>query len=53
MVYSTCSLLPSENGKQVEKFLLSSENRFELTDEKVCWPSDGFDGFYIAQIRRK
>jgi 16S rRNA (cytosine967-C5)-methyltransferase len=53
MVYSTCSLLPSENGKQVEKFLLSSENRFELTEEKICWPSEGFDGFYIAQIKKK
>lgn len=53
MVYSTCSLLPSENGKQVEKFLLSNENKFELTDEKICWPSDGFDGFYIAQIKKK
>ncbi|HMG93533.1 MAG TPA: methyltransferase domain-containing protein [Chryseolinea sp.] len=53
MVYSTCSILPSENGKQVEKFLHASENKFELLDEKICWPSDGFDGFYMAQIKKK
>ena len=53
MVYSTCSVLPSENGKQVEKFLLANENKFELLDEKTCWPSDGFDGFYMARIKKK
>jgi 16S rRNA (cytosine967-C5)-methyltransferase len=53
MVYSTCSILPSENGKQVEKFLLANKDKFELLDEKVCWPSEGFDGFYMARIRKK
>ena len=53
LVYSTCSILPSENGKQIETFLHANENRFELMDEKICWPSDGFDGFYMARIRKK
>ncbi|HEX6890479.1 MAG TPA: methyltransferase domain-containing protein [Chryseolinea sp.] len=53
MVYSTCSILPSENGKQVERFLQANQNKFELVDEKMCWPSDGFDGFYMAKIQKK
>ena len=52
MVYSTCSLLPSENEKQVETFLSSGTREFELVDEKKIMPSEGFDGFYMARLRR-
>jgi 16S rRNA (cytosine967-C5)-methyltransferase len=53
MVYSTCSLLPSENEKQVETFLESRKDKFELVEQKWLKPSEGFDGFYMALIRRK
>jgi 16S rRNA (cytosine967-C5)-methyltransferase len=53
MVYSTCSILPSENGKQVEGFIQSNKDKFELMDEKTCWPSEGFDGFYMARIKKR
>ncbi len=53
MVYSTCSLLPSENEKQVEKFLESRKDKFELLEQKWLKPSEGFDGFYMAMIKRK
>jgi 16S rRNA (cytosine967-C5)-methyltransferase len=52
LVYSTCSLLPSENEEQVKKFLLANSN-FELEEEKSLMPSAGFDGFYMARIKRK
>lgn len=52
MVYSTCSVLPSENERQVEKFLALKEGRFTLLEEDHCWPSQGYDGFYMALIRR-
>lgn len=52
MVYSTCSILPSENEEQVRQFL-DSNALFELIEEKYCWPSDGFDGFYMALIKKK
>jgi 16S rRNA (cytosine967-C5)-methyltransferase len=52
LVYSTCSLLPSENEEQVKKFLLANSN-FELEEEKSVMPSSGFDGFYMARIKRK
>ena len=53
MVYSTCSLLPSENEKQVEKFLESRKDQFELLEQKWIKPSEGYDGFYMALIKRK
>lgn len=53
MVYSTCSVLPSENERQVEKFLEGNGDRFELVDQKHSWPTDGFDGFYMALLRKK
>jgi 16S rRNA (cytosine967-C5)-methyltransferase len=52
MVYSTCSILPSENEKQVETFLNSNQGKFELIEENHLLPSEGFDGFYMALIRR-
>lgn len=51
LVYSTCSLMPSENEKQVEKFLEANPN-FTLEAEKHIWPSEGFDGFYMARLKR-
>jgi 16S rRNA (cytosine967-C5)-methyltransferase len=52
IVYSTCSIFSSENEKQVQQFLKTKEGQFELIEEKRCWPSDGFDGFYMALIKR-
>ena len=53
MVYSTCSVLPSENEQQVDKFLERNGEKFELIDQKHSWPTDGFDGFYMALLRKK
>lgn len=51
-VYSTCSILPAENQKQVAAFL--EKNRgFELLSEKTILPSEGFDGFYMARLKKK
>ena len=52
MVYSTCSILASENEKQVQQFLTQHEGKFELQQERRSWPSEGFDGFYMALIKR-
>lgn len=52
LVYSTCSILPSENEKQVQLFLTEKKGAFELVEEKHIYPSDGFDGFYMALIKR-
>ncbi|HLT71980.1 MAG TPA: RsmB/NOP family class I SAM-dependent RNA methyltransferase, partial [Cyclobacteriaceae bacterium] len=52
LVYATCSILPSENETRVRAFLERRKGAFELIDEKRLWPSDGFDGFYMARLQR-
>ncbi|HET6228368.1 MAG TPA: RsmB/NOP family class I SAM-dependent RNA methyltransferase [Bacteroidia bacterium] len=52
MVYATCSILPSENQDQVTAFLKKNEKSFELIEDKKIMPSDGFDGFYMAKLKR-
>lgn len=52
MVYSTCSILPSENREQVDLFL-KEHSGFEFVQEKHIYPSQGFDGFYMALIKKK
>ncbi len=55
IVYATCSLLPAENHEQVRAFLASPQGKsFEFCTEKTIWPQDeGFDGFYMALLKRK
>lgn len=53
MVYATCSILPSENEKQVQ-FFLTNNPEFILLKEKHIFPSEhNCDGFYMALIERK
>ncbi|ULC58883.1 RsmB/NOP family class I SAM-dependent RNA methyltransferase [Flaviramulus sp. BrNp1-15] len=55
LVYATCSVLPSENQEQVEKFLKSEsgKNFTFVKDKKVLAHKSGFDGFYMALLERK
>jgi 16S rRNA (cytosine967-C5)-methyltransferase len=50
LIYATCSVLPSENEKQVHKFVQEHTNEFLLQDQRNAWPSEGFDGFYMARL---
>ena len=51
LVYSTCSILPSENREQVNDFLKNNSG-FEFIKDKSIMPSEGYDGFYMALIKR-
>jgi 16S rRNA (cytosine967-C5)-methyltransferase len=53
LVYSTCSIFGSENESQVKIFLDDTPERFELVTDKMLYPSEGFDGFYMARIVKK
>lgn len=53
MVYATCSILPSENEKQIEKFLQNHSEFILLKDVKVSPAQSGFDGFYMALLEKK
>jgi len=52
MVYATCSLLPSENERQVAWFLEKNPG-WTLEAEENYRPDEGFDGFYMARLRLK
>lgn len=52
MVYATCSIMPEENRLQVNKFLASHDNFKLIEDESITPATLGFDGFYLAKIKR-
>ncbi len=52
LVYATCSILPSENREQIDKFL-SQNNEFQLISMQEYFPSEcKFDGFFIAKLKK-
>lgn len=55
MVYATCSVLPSENQQQVQKFLKTEAGKeFKLLREKSILSSEsGYDGFYMASLQKE
>lgn len=52
VVYSTCSIMPCENEKQIEKFLAKHADEYRLIEDKHIMPSEGTDGFYMAKLER-
>lgn len=54
MVYATCSILPSENEKQIERFLQEHAQDWTLLKQIHLRPDrEGFDGFYGALLERR
>lgn len=55
MVYATCSILPSENKKQMETFLTSEMGKdfTFVKDKSILSHKTGYDGFYMALLEKK
>ena len=52
LVYSTCTINPAENEKQIAEFL--RENReFKELEQKQLLPDGGTDGFFICRMRKE
>ncbi len=52
LVYATCSVLADENQNQVQDFLNRNKD-FTFVQDKTLIPDKGFDGFYMAKLKRK
>jgi 16S rRNA (cytosine967-C5)-methyltransferase len=52
MVYATCSILPMENAHQVDAFLQKNTNFEKIKEEVVSPNKTGFDGFYMALLKK-
>ena len=53
LVYATCSILPSENEKQIEAFMKRQPETWRLEKEIKFAPGEnGYDGFYAAALTK-
>jgi len=52
LVYATCSILPSENDNQIDKFLEANQ-QFSLEKKQTIYPSEGGDGYFMARLIKK
>ena len=53
LIYATCSIMPEENRHQVDEFLTNNDEFEFISDENITPATSGFDGFYLARLKRK
>ena len=52
LVYSTCTINPVENEKQIVEFLRGNKE-FKALEQKQPLPDGGTDGFFICRMRKE
>ncbi len=52
VIYATCSILPSENERVVDKFLAENAGYKKVGEKKILPSESGHDGFYMASLER-
>ena len=52
LVYSTCTINPVENEKQIVEFLRGNKE-FKALEQKQLLPGGGTDGFFICKMRKE
>ncbi len=53
LIYATCSIMPEENRHQVDEFIADNDEFEFIDDENITPATSGFDGFYLARLKRK
>jgi 16S rRNA (cytosine967-C5)-methyltransferase len=53
LVYATCSVLPTENEKQIDQFLTENPNKWSLESTWSSLLEPSGDGFFAAKLIRK
>ena len=51
LTYATCSIFRSENESQIEHFL-SKNPEYTLLSQERMMPSEGYDGFFVANLKK-
>lgn len=52
LAYATCSILTQENRQVLDRFI-AAHPEWDMVDELRLLPSDQWDGFYLAQLKRR
>lgn len=53
LVYATCSIMPVENERQVERFVNENSNAWRLLSSETLFPQEnGPDGFFVSVLER-
>jgi 16S rRNA (cytosine967-C5)-methyltransferase len=52
LVYATCSILPSENERQIAAFTAKHPEFEIIAEQKIAAHTSGFDGFYICSLKK-
>ncbi len=52
LVYATCSIMKAENRDQVDAFIAQNPHFEFIEDETISPAHTGFDGFYLAKLKR-
>jgi 16S rRNA (cytosine967-C5)-methyltransferase len=52
LVYSTCTINPSENEENVSWFLQQNP-QYHLVEQKQIWPDQMHDGFFVAVMKKE
>jgi 16S rRNA (cytosine967-C5)-methyltransferase len=53
LVYATCSILPSENERQIERFMEEFPGKYRLIEQKTIDPfHQDSDGYFVAVLEK-
>ena len=52
LVYSTCTLLPAENERVVQRLLDETNGAFNIVEQRV-YTGEDTDGFFVSVLKKR